>query len=349
MPSPAPARPPESTHLFREAAEAAAVVESQLRLNAGDMDRLVRDLKSRPRTIIVTLARGSSDHAATYARYLIETRLGILTASAAPSVSSLYESRLDLRDAIVLAISQSGESPDLIASVESARRSGACVIALVNAENSPLAQSANFTLPLRAGKESSVAATKSFIASLAAIAQLVAAWCGDRNLCAALELLPAQLRDAWRLDWTEALPRLRNAQSLYVLGRGPGLGIAGEAALKLKETCGIHAEAFSTAELQHGPLAIVGSGFPVLVFAQNDASHSGIVELVRELDALRAHVLTVGVRGSDGTRLPVIHADPAVAPLLQILSFYRMVNALAVARGYDPDRPRHLSKITETT
>lgn len=349
LPPSVPPRPAESTHMFEEAAEAAAIVEAQLRRNAADVDRLVRDLKSRQRNIIVTLARGSSDHAATYARYLIETRLGILTASAAPSVSSLYESRLDLRNAIVLAISQSGKSPDLLASVEAARNSEAYVVALVNAEDSPLAEMANFTLPLCAGTELSVAATKSFIASLAAIAQLVASWCGERNLQSALESLPAQLGEAWRLDWSEALPRLQTAESLYVLGRGPGLGIAGEAALKLKETCGIHAEALSTAELRHGPLAIIGAGFPVLVFAQDDASQAGVAELVRELHAHRAQLLTIGVRGGrGGTHLPVIAADATMEPLLQIQSFYRMVNALSVERGYDPDRPRHLSKITET-
>jgi glutamine---fructose-6-phosphate transaminase (isomerizing) len=334
--------------MFEEAAESAAVVEKQLRENAPVIDHLVRDLKTRTRPIILTLARGSSDHAATYARYLIETRLGILTASAAPSVSSLYESQLDLRDAVVVAISQSGKSPDLLASVETARKSGAYVVAMINAEDSPLARLADFAVPLRAGSELSVAATKSFIASLAAVAQLVTAWSGDRDLETALTSLPAQLHEAWQLDWSEALPRLRHAQNLYVLGRGPGLGIAGEAALKFKETCGIHAEAFSTAELRHGPLAIVGSGFPVLVFAQDDASHAGILELVGDLHRHRAELLTVGVRGGDGTRLPVVDAQSATQPLLQIQSFYRMVNALSVVRGFNPDSPQHLSKITET-
>jgi glutamine---fructose-6-phosphate transaminase (isomerizing) len=335
--------------MFQEAAQAAAAVETQFCRNAADVKRLVAELKTRQKGIIVTLARGSSDHAATYARYLIETRLGVLTASAAPSVSSLYESPLDLRNAIVLAISQSGKSPDLLASVEAARKCDGYVVALVNAEDSPLARLANFTLPLSAGSELSVAATKSFIASLASVAQLVAYWCGDRNLHAALESLPARLREAWQLHWSEALPRLMNVENLYVLSRGPGLGVAGEAALKFKETCGIHAEAFSTAELRHGPVAVVRSGFPVLVFAQKDASHAGIVELVRELDTRGADLLTVGVGGGGkGTSLPAIGADPAIEPLLQIQSFYRMVNALSIARGYDPDRPQYLSKVTET-
>jgi glucosamine--fructose-6-phosphate aminotransferase (isomerizing) len=337
-----------STLMFREAAEAAAVVDAQLTRNAGNMKRLAAELKGQRRTAIVTLARGSSDHAATYARYLIETRLGVLTSSASPSVASVYASRSHLQHTIVLAISQSGKSPDLLASAEAARASGACIVAFVNAEDSPLSQLAHFTIPLCAGEERSVAATKSFIASAAAIAQLVAYWSGDSGLDAALELLPRQLRRAWDLDWSEAVLRLREAENLYVLGRGLGLGIAGEAALKLKETCGLHAEAFSTAELRHGPLAIVRSGFPVLVFAQNDEADAGIVNLVRELGRHGADVMTIGLRQAVAAALPVIDADPAIAPLLQIQSFYRMVNALAIARGRDPDHPRHLSKVTET-
>jgi glucosamine--fructose-6-phosphate aminotransferase (isomerizing) len=338
----------EATRMFREAAEAPAIVESQLTRNAGVLPRLAAELKSRRTRAIVTLARGSSDHAATYARYLIETRLGILTSSAAPSVASLYASRLHLRDTIVLAISQSGKSPDLLASVEAARKSAAYIVALVNDEASPLAKLAHFSIPLGAGEERSVAATKSFIASLTAVAQLVAEWSGERCLHTALAELPAQLRRAWQLDWGTAVTRLRNAESLYVLGRGLGLGVAGEAALKLKETCGLHAEAFSTAELRHGPLAIVGPGFPVLLFAQNDESQDGTPELVRELDAHGAEILTIGLRERIGSALPAIDADPSMTPVLQIQSFYRMVNALSVARGYDPDHPPHLSKITET-
>jgi glutamine---fructose-6-phosphate transaminase (isomerizing) len=347
LPQPSP-RDPESTHMFLEAAEAAAVVERQLARNAVDVDRLAAELRARPNSPIVTLARGSSDHAATFARYLIETRLGLLTSSASPSVTSLYESRSHLGNTILLAISQSGKSPDLLASAEAARKAGAHVIAMVNAEDSPLARLAHCTIPLSAGDEQSVAATKSFIASLASIVQLVACWSGDRELRAALDALPAQLQRAWRLDWSEALPRLRQANSLYVLGRGVGLGIAGEAALKFKETASLHAEAFSTAELRHGPLAIVRKGFPVLVFAQNDETRAGIVDLVRELDVNGADVMTAGLEPGVGIDLPALGSNPATAPLLQIQSFYRMVNELAVARGCDPDRPFRLSKITET-
>src|SRR5205823_1534788 len=166
------------------------------------------------------------DHAATFARYLIETRLGLLTSSAAPSVSSVYEARPDLSGVLVLAISQSGASPDLLAFVSAARAAGAYIVALVNAQASPLAQLADDLIPLCAGVERSVAATKSYIASLAAIVHLVANWTRDVQLAAALQQAPELLERAWRLDWSAAVTHLAPANNLYVVGRGLGLAAA---------------------------------------------------------------------------------------------------------------------------
>lgn len=337
----------EATRMFREASEAATAVERQLERLPDVLHRLAADPGARSRRSFVTVARGSSDHAATYAKYLIETRLGVLTSSAAPSVASLYDGASHLRDSVLLAISQSGRSPDLLAAVEAARRAGACTIAMVNDEGSPLAEIPDYVIPLCAGPETGVAATKSFITSLTAIAQLVAYWSENGPLLGAIERLPAQLRRARELDWSEAVARLRDQDSLYVVGRGLGLGIAQEAALKLKETCGIHAEAFSSAELRHGPIAIVGPGFPVLAFGQNDGTLEDVRKLVAELVANGADVLSCGIEGA-GLVLPTLPADPGLQPVLHIQAFYRMVNALAIARGSDPDRPRHLRKVTET-
>src|ERR1700757_4084040 len=231
----------ETTWMFREAARAPEAVRVQLAANAVPLARLAERLRRAPPRAVVTLARGSSDHAATFARYLIETRLGLLTSSAAPSVSSVYEAATDLAGTVLLTISQSGASPDLLAVGRRAREAGARIVALVTAERSPLAQLADELLPLHAGAERSVAATKSYIASLAAIVQLVAAWSGDQALAAALEQAPQLLARAWQLDWSAAVRRLVAASNLYVIGRGPGLGVAQEAALKFKETCGLHA------------------------------------------------------------------------------------------------------------
>jgi glucosamine--fructose-6-phosphate aminotransferase (isomerizing) len=334
--------------MYREAAQAPEAVREQLQANAARVARLTARLRQAPPRAVVTCARGSSDHAATFARYLIETRLGLLTSSAAPSVSSVYAARPDLAGAMVLAISQSGASPDLLSAVSSARAAGAHIVALVNAEDSPLAQLADDLIPLCAGTERSVAATKSYIASLAAIVHLVASWSRDAQLEAALQQAPELLERAWQLDWSAAVTRLTPANNLYVIGRGLGLGVAQEAALKLKETCGLHAEAVSAAELRHGPMALVHAGFPLLIFTQNDESRSGVTQLAAELAAQGADVLLAGADAARATILPTEGAHPVIEPLLFAQSFYRMANALSLARGGDPDRPPHLHKVTET-
>jgi glutamine---fructose-6-phosphate transaminase (isomerizing) len=334
--------------MFREAAEAPQVVRAQLAANGARVAQLAARLRQAPPRAVITCARGSSDNAATFARYLIETRLGLLTSSAAPSVSSVYEAATDLRGTLMLTISQSGASPDLLAVVSRARAAGAHIVALVNAEQSPLAQLADELLPLHAGPERSVAATKSYIASLAAIVQLVAEWSGDRTLGAALGEAPQGLARAWQLDWSAALTPLTKTNSLYVIGRGLGLGIAQEAALKLKETCALHAEAVSAAELRHGPMALVRAGFPLLVLSQNDESRAGVLALASELAAQGAAVLLAGAALAHTTQLPTEAAHPVIEPLLFVQSFYRLANALSLARGHDPDAPPHLRKVTET-
>ena len=338
----------ETTCMFHEAAQAPAVVRTQLAANAAQVAQLAERLRRTPPRAVVTLARGSSDHAATFARYLIETRLGLLTASAAPSVSSVYDAAPALAGTLMLTISQSGASPDLLAVVSRARAAGAHIVGLVNAPDSPLAQLADELLPLHAGREQSVAATKSYIGSLAATAQLVAAWAGDAALAAALQQAPEQLTRAWQHDWSAAVARLTPASNLYVIGRGLGLGVAQEAALKLKETCGLHAEAVSAAELRHGPMALVRAGFPLLMFTQNDESRAGVTQLAAELAAQGADVLLAGAQVAGATELPTEGAHPVIEPLLFTQSFYRMANALSLARGHDPDAPPHLRKVTET-
>jgi len=263
-------------------------------------------------------------------------------------LSSLYEAQPDLRGVVCLAISQSGKSPDLLASVEAAKRGGALVIALCNWIDSPLAALADHLVPLCAGVEMSVAATKSYIVSLSAVLHLVASWTEDRPLLEALLRSPEQLEQAWALDWGDAVPVLQEATNLYVVGRGYGFGVTQEVALKLKETCGLHAEAFSAAEVKHGPMALVRLGFPVLMLSQNDESRAGIVALAHDFVARGAEVLTAGINIERAMSLPTITADPAIEPMLMIQSFYRMATTLALARGFNPDKPPHLNKVTET-
>ena len=334
--------------MFREAQQASEVVRRQRERNAGVIANLADRLRTNKPRAVVTLARGSSDHAATFARYLIETRAGILTSSASPSVGSIYSATPNLGGTMLLAISQSGRSPDLVNAAKQASANGALIVAMVNDEQSPLAQMADVLVPLCAGPERSVAASKSFIASLAAVLDLLGAWTEDSAIESALSNLPDKLGRAWNLDWTDALPGLTGASAMYVVGRGHGLGIAQEAALKLKETCAIHAEAFSAAEVRHGPMAVVDEGFPVLLFGQPDESLESVAGLAREFADRGARVISAGVPEAGGITLPVISSDPLTAPILEIASFYRLANALALARGRDPDRPPHLAKVTET-
>jgi glucosamine--fructose-6-phosphate aminotransferase (isomerizing) len=334
--------------MFAEASEAGSRVRQQLERNRGALADLGESLRALSPRAVVTCARGSSDHAATFAKYLVETRLGVLTASAAPSVASVYRARQDLAQCLFIAISQSGRSPDLLAATQAAREAGATVIALVNDEDAPLAAAADHAVALCAGPEESVAATKSYIATLAALVHLVAEWSNDATLLDALARAPDQLDRAWELDWTAAIPPLENASHLYVLARGPGLAIAQEAALKCKETCALHAEAFSSAEVRHGPQALLRPGIPALLFIQDDETRAGTEALGRELVERGVVVLHAGgeIRGAQA--LPTVETHPLVEPLLQVQAFYRLANALALARGCDPDRPPHLHKVTET-
>jgi glutamine---fructose-6-phosphate transaminase (isomerizing) len=341
-------RSAERTLMFAEAADASNAVRAQLLQDGTAMRAVGVALRKLQPRAVITCARGSSDHAATYAKYLIETHARVLTASAAPSVSSVYGISQDMRGCLFIAISQSGRSPDLLSSVAAAKASGAIVLALCNSADSPLSAAADLSVELRAGPEASVAATKSYLASLAAIVRLVAAWTKDAALETALDQLPELLDQSWALDWSAALPELESAANLYVVGRGLGLGAAQEIALKFKETCGMHAEAFSSAELRHGPYTLLEKGFPALLFAQRDGTLPGIETLARELARRGVPILLAGANVPGATLLPTVEAAAEIAPILLVQSAYRMIVSLAVRRGLDPDHPPHLRKITET-
>lgn len=336
------------TRMAGEAHESHVAVARQLAANDAIVADLAKSLRARPPRFIVTCARGSSDHAATFAKYVFETQIGLFTASASPSVSSVYAARQNLHGALYLAISQSGKSPDLVRHAQAARAAGARVVALVNHADSPLAATAETVIPLHAGTETSVAATKSYICTLAAILHVGARWREDAALLDALHAVPDALCRGWDLDWSPLVDGLTDARNLFVIGRGFGFGTALEAALKFKETCALHAEAFSSAEVRHGPMALVGADFPVLFFSQRDDTREGTLALAREFQDRGARVF-VAAPGDDADPLPVPEsAHPACTPLLEIQSFYRAASALALRRGLNPDVPPHLRKVTET-
>ena len=341
------------TMMFREAREAPAVCAVQIERNRRLMRDTGRVLRRLDPPFVATLARGSSDHAASFAKVLIETHLRLPVLSQSPSIGSIYRATSPhFRGIPLLAISQSGRSPDLLAAAQDAKSRGAVLIVFVNDVASPLATLADILIPLHAGPERSVAATKSFIATLTAIAHLVAEWRDDDALRGALDLIGGDLAAAWDADWSGAVPILREGSALLVLGRGLTLPIAGETALKLKETSGIHAEAFSFAEVAHGPITLVRSGDPLFVFAPLDEARRGLATLLT--DVARRDVIVMGNGHpvdfpNDALLLPgATDRHPAIAAIAAIQSFYRLADALAIARGRDPDHPPHLSKVTET-
>nr|WP_298689144.1 SIS domain-containing protein [uncultured Dongia sp.] len=304
---------------------------------AGD---LLRDLDP---PFVALCARGSSDHAASFFKYACEMQLGLPVVSMGPSIASVYQTPLRLKGAVMLLISQSGRSPDLLAMAKSAQAGGAKVIALVNDAASPAAELADLAIPLEAGPEKSVAATKSCLSSMAASLGILAAWSRNAALQSALSQMPADLRAAIAHDWAGMVEALTPASSALVIGRGIGLPIAMEAALKLKETSALHAEPYSAAEVLHGPIEIVHDGFPVLMFRQNDAAGASLDRCAKALKAAGAKVL---VAGAD---LPVTRtAHPATELIGAMASCYLTIERLSRARGYDPDNPRLLKKVTET-
>ncbi|MDF0542471.1 SIS domain-containing protein [Sphingobium sp. H39-3-25] len=339
---------PRPSAMRREARESGEAVARFLETNTATLEKLAERLRQSPPSVVVTCARGSSDHAATYGKYLIETLVGVPVASAAPSVTSVYATEFRQTDALVIAISQSGRSPDLLATVQRYKDAGAYVVALVNDESSPLAAMADTLLPLCAGPETSVAATKSFITSLAGLVALTAHWSKDQRLLSAIASLPAMLDMAFELDWDPVVKALVDARNLFIIGRGYGLSITQEAALKLKETCGLHAEGFSSAEVRHGPMAIIDAGFPILAFATSDDAGDDVRKAAGEFAERGANVLLADAKRQTAGGLPALATHPVLEPLLMIQSFYSAAEALAHSRGLDPDVPPFLRKVTET-
>ncbi len=334
--------------MLEEARYAPEAIARLLTADEARYAKLGSDLRGAPPQSLLTIARGSSDHAAHYMAYLVMARLGRLVTSLPMSLVTLYQSRLQREGLLSLAFSQSGQSEDLVVPTRFFRAGGARTVAFVNDTASPLADAAQWVFDLHAGPEESVAATKSYIAQLVAGARLVATWQDDRPLREALDTLPAALRRAVRQHWQRGVDALIDSDRLFVVSRGLGLTVAMEAALKFKEVCGIQAEAFSGAELRHGPMALVDQGYPLLVFAPRGPAQPGLLALTEEMRQRGARVL-LAAPPETTPDLPLATSDAEdLDPIVAIQSFYPMVEALARARGRDPDAPPHLAKVTVT-
>jgi glucosamine--fructose-6-phosphate aminotransferase (isomerizing) len=345
------------SRMRQEAQQASFITQQQLLQYVDLFPAIIADIKKFSPQFIMTVGRGSSDHAASFAKYVFETQLGLATSSAAPSVETIYHAPLLLDKALVIAFSQSGQSCDLCEVLSAAKKSGAFTIAFVNKTQSPLASIAHHIIPLYAGDEISVAATKSFIATLVAILAFTAYWQQDNDFLDKLSHLPSRFI-SYQDSWLVAAKDIAMRASILVLGRGFTFPIAMEAALKLKETCKLHAEAFSSAEVLHGPFALMQKNFPLIVFVPTDAAAIELSDLLDRLTTIATCTYLIVAENhahkfvdDSGTRhvLPLPESlHPLCDPVIAIQAFYLMAEQCAQMRGINPDQPEHLSKVTNT-
>jgi glucosamine--fructose-6-phosphate aminotransferase (isomerizing) len=311
-----------------------------------------RTLREDGLRFVMIAARGTSDNAALYAKYLFEVLLGVPTALASPSTFTLYESRMNLEGALVVGVSQSGESQDVLETVRRSGELGASTVTVTNDESSAMAEAARHHFYLRAGKEQSVAATKTYTAELLVLYLLVCALRGEESPNDEVRGLPELSREVLEAKW-EGTQRYRYAENLVVTARGYNLATAQEAALKLMETTYVVAHAFSAADLRHGPIAMIGHDFPVLAIAPPGKTLEGMRSLVENLKDRGAELLVVGddeaMLEKASAKFPVPGSLPEeLSPILCAIPIQLLAENLARLKGLDPDAPRGLSKVTET-
>lgn len=344
------------SYMYKEILSVPQVIKEQLQHYLDIMPSIIAAIHDFSPQFIVTVARGSSDHAASFAKYIFETQLALVTSSFAPSVETIYKADLQVKSALVVAFSQSGKSPDLCEVLSAAKKGGALTLAFVNKTDSPLAAIADYVIPLSAGEEISVAATKSFIATLSAILAFTAYWKKDQDLLEKLAHLPHVFLSEDFVS-QKVIEDMAKRQDMLILGRGFTFPIAQEAALKLKETCKLHAEAFSLAEVLHGPFALMAKNFPLIIFAPTDAAKVGLSELLERLSQIDACVYLLIPNDHINNIIPhenirILSLPPSLHvlcdPLIAIHAFYLMAEKCAQIRHINPDKPDHLSKVTCT-
>ena len=318
----------------------------------GEILSTAQDLRSNGVRSVMIAARGTSDNAALYGKYLFEVLLGTPTALASPSAFTLYDARIDLTDVLVIGISQSGESKDVLETVRRSGELGAKTLSITNDDSSSMAEVADSHFFLRADKEESVAATKTYTASLLVLYLLTAALRGDESPGEEAHRLPEVARETLGAEW-KGVERYRYAQHLVTTSRGYNLATAQEAALKLMETNYVVAEAFSAADLQHGPMAMIGQDFPVVAIVPPGKAGPGMQELVETLDERGAETVVVSEDEELVGKAPAGFHVPSscpeeLSPLLNMLPLQVFAHDLALLKGLDPDSPRGLSKVTET-
>lgn len=339
--------------MLDEIREQPVVLERLRRQEGAAIAALARRLRRRRPTAVVLAARGTSDNAALYGRYLIETHLRIPVSLAAPSVVTLYGARVRWRGMVVIGLSQSGRSPDIVRFVEAARDAGALTVAITNSPGAPLARAADEVLVLHAGRERSVAATKTYTAQLTMLSLLVAHAAEERRLIRAHEALPDAVAAALETvpAIADAAAYLQRASECLVTSRGYNFATALEAALKLKESSRVVAEALSSADLLHGPIAVVERGFPVIVIASPGRALDHLSSVLHRLVRRRARTVVLSsvprllALAAVPVRLPEVREE-ALSPHVYIVPLQLLAYHTARMRGLDPDRPQGLRKVT---
>jgi len=343
------------SYLEQEILEQPEVLERLLEQERGTVEAVARAIRERAPRFVVLAARGSSDNAARYGQYLLGAVNGLPVALATPSLFTLYRRPPCLADALVVAVSQSGQSPDIVAVVEEGRRQGALTLAVTNDPTSPLARAAEWVVPLHAGAERSVAATKTYTASLLALGMISAALAGDEEMFAALRTVPEAIRQVVSSAPTicRASERYRYMEACVVVSRGYNYATAYEIALKLKELTYVLAEPYSSADFQHGPVALVEKGFPVIAVVPEGAVTAEMVDFLRRLREREAELVVISAREEvlslAQTPLPLPEGIPEwLSPMVAVVPGQLFALGLTQARGLDPDQPRGLQKVTRT-
>src|SRR3981189_2274939 len=333
------------TAMAREIREIPTTSERLLAEQASIITVANRIRQAGPRVVVIS-GRGSSGNAGTLLRYLFEARAGLLVSTSAPSVMTTYEQSIDMRNAVFIVISQSGRSPDLVMGAQSARKNGALTIAIVNDLTSPLALACELRLPMGVARQRRAAPTKYVVLSMVASVQLVASLTSDDELNEKIKRLPQRFSDALACDWSLWSSSLAAARAAFVVGRGFGLGPAREIGLKVTETMRLPTLSYSAAEVMHGPLACATAETPLFVLRQNDGSSAMVDALIADLRVRKLNVFSVG---DPSGSLPWIgNDDPICDAITMLLPAYATIEQAARDRGFDPDNPPNLTKITET-
>lgn len=341
--------------MWEEILEQPLVLEKCKSSNEKVIIRIVEALNNRNIDSVVIAARGTSDHAGVYAKYVIEYELGIPVALAAPSIFTIYQRDLKFKNSLVIGISQSGKAADVLEVIKSANRSGAVTVSISNDPASPLAEEAKFHLYCNAGLEKSVAATKTFTTEIYLIAQLVAEWSGNDEMKKELSLVPQNISRIF--ETAEHIKAKAEKYSYindcFVLTRGINYPIALESALKIQETSYVRAKAYATSDFYHGPYAMIEKGMPVIVYVPDGPALSDITEMIKRLKENQVELIIVSNKkgilemGNSSFEIPQTSND-IISPFYNVVIAQMFSCQLALAKGLNPDAPRGLKKVTIT-